>query len=93
MRGELPQRPVVEEVIARGLDDRMWEIMESCWAIDPSSRPADRELVVILGQLHGASEATESLSIVEGTSLAALRLTEVPEAPPRPVKRIRLEED
>jgi len=39
MRGDLPQRPLDKEVIARGLDDEMWALMEECWAMDPTARP------------------------------------------------------
>ncbi|KDQ11692.1 hypothetical protein BOTBODRAFT_449167 [Botryobasidium botryosum FD-172 SS1] len=38
-RGELPPRPLSEDVISRGLDDNMWRLMEHCWNLNPSERP------------------------------------------------------
>jgi len=37
--GTLPDRPTEPEVISRGLDDRMWEIVKECCQQQPSRRP------------------------------------------------------
>ncbi|KDQ10453.1 hypothetical protein BOTBODRAFT_178117 [Botryobasidium botryosum FD-172 SS1] len=44
-KGEFPERPLGKEVVARGLDDAMWEFMKSCWSIDPVQRPSAAAIV------------------------------------------------
>ncbi|KDQ11463.1 hypothetical protein BOTBODRAFT_456001 [Botryobasidium botryosum FD-172 SS1] len=44
-RGDFPERPVDKDVIARGLDDSMWRLMENCWNIDPKERPSVASIV------------------------------------------------
>lgn len=38
-RGDRPPRPTDPLVIARGLDDKLWYLMERCWSGEPSMRP------------------------------------------------------
>ncbi|KDQ16010.1 hypothetical protein BOTBODRAFT_89006, partial [Botryobasidium botryosum FD-172 SS1] len=42
---EYPRRPDDEQVLARGLDDSMWQLMMNCWDVTPSERPSAADLV------------------------------------------------
>lgn len=44
----LPDRPSDKHVIDRGLDDRMWELIRHCCAVDAKDRPSIEELVTQL---------------------------------------------
>ncbi|KDQ10445.1 hypothetical protein BOTBODRAFT_89915, partial [Botryobasidium botryosum FD-172 SS1] len=46
--GQFPDRPLDKDVVAKGLDDNMWELMKRCWSVDPRRRPTTG---VILDQL------------------------------------------
>ncbi|KZS96383.1 kinase-like protein [Sistotremastrum niveocremeum HHB9708] len=37
--GRVPEQPTQEDVLARGLDDNLWEVVKSCWAFIPTERP------------------------------------------------------
>jgi len=41
----LPTRPTGERVVARGLDDRVWQLVEDCCQVDPSARPSATDVV------------------------------------------------
>lgn len=45
----LPDRPQDRRVIERGLDDRMWVLLCTCWSRDPDDRP-------LIGELLGPAE-------------------------------------
>ena len=47
-KDELPERPVDERVIERGLDDEMWKLLCQCWAKEPEDRPSIDDLVTQL---------------------------------------------
>ena len=66
-RGLLPDRLQDEQVIKRGLDDMMWELLCRCWSKNPEDRPSINELVVILseGRVTRDDEVIESLFIAE----------------------------
>ncbi|KDQ19478.1 hypothetical protein BOTBODRAFT_126335 [Botryobasidium botryosum FD-172 SS1] len=49
--GQLPERPLDKDIIAKGLDDNMWELMKSCWSVDPNQRPS---AAAILDDLEAA---------------------------------------
>ncbi|KDQ09707.1 hypothetical protein BOTBODRAFT_520527 [Botryobasidium botryosum FD-172 SS1] len=38
MRGDLPEKPIDKDTIARGLTDEVWGLMENSWNIEPSQR-------------------------------------------------------
>jgi hypothetical protein len=38
-RGVLPTRPKDEQVILRGLNDQLWDLLMSCWIAEPAQRP------------------------------------------------------
>lgn len=42
--GLKPVRPG-PEVTARGLDDKMWALMERCWVDEPDARPTIQEIL------------------------------------------------
>lgn len=44
----LPDRPRDESVVARGLDDRMWELICRCCSEQPKDRPSIEEVVTQL---------------------------------------------
>ncbi|KAG9092999.1 hypothetical protein FS749_015267 [Ceratobasidium sp. UAMH 11750] len=49
----LPERPErTEEMYERGLSDKMWLLMQSCWSWDPASRPQMRTLAGDVRKLH-----------------------------------------
>jgi len=54
MRDDLPQRPLDKEIVARGLDDKMWGLMKECWAMDPTARPA---VAAVLSRIQKAPKA------------------------------------
>ena len=37
--GIQPERPTEVDVLRRGLDDKLWEILVESWSLDPSLRP------------------------------------------------------
>ena len=43
--GELPNRPIDDRVVKRGLDDNMWELLCQCWSKSPEDRPSISDLV------------------------------------------------
>ncbi|KAG1820388.1 kinase-like domain-containing protein [Suillus subaureus] len=47
-RGEMPPRPKDPAASARGLDDRLWELVKSCWSA-PEKRPSTRDILAFLG--------------------------------------------
>jgi len=66
-KGEFPERPLDKDVVARGLDDRMWGLMEKCWNITPAQRPSATKILRSLEaalrarpQEDGDSEASAS---------------------------------
>ncbi|KDQ05848.1 hypothetical protein BOTBODRAFT_39942 [Botryobasidium botryosum FD-172 SS1] len=46
--GQFPERPLDEDVIAKGLDDMTWNLMERCWSMDPKERPSAAEILTHL---------------------------------------------
>jgi len=58
--GELPKRPMDHNIIARGLDRRMWNLIKDCCRFRPSTRPTADEVVRRLQSLA----ATRSPDIV-----------------------------
>ncbi|KLO11001.1 kinase-like protein [Schizopora paradoxa] len=42
--GLRPERPTDPAVEARGLDDRLWDLMNRCWAQEPEDRPSIKEV-------------------------------------------------
>ncbi|KDQ18468.1 hypothetical protein BOTBODRAFT_28844 [Botryobasidium botryosum FD-172 SS1] len=60
MRGELPQRPCDDEVIKRGLDDSVWQLMTDCWHATPSERPRAADLVIRLTEALKARSTSKS---------------------------------
>ncbi|KDQ09403.1 hypothetical protein BOTBODRAFT_137720 [Botryobasidium botryosum FD-172 SS1] len=42
--GQFPDRPLDKDIIAKGLDDRMWDLMKHCWSMDPKERPSAAEI-------------------------------------------------
>ncbi|KDQ08816.1 hypothetical protein BOTBODRAFT_118116, partial [Botryobasidium botryosum FD-172 SS1] len=43
--GKLPEHPLDKDVATRGLDDRMWELMTTCWSVDPTKRPSAGDIL------------------------------------------------
>ncbi|KDQ08605.1 hypothetical protein BOTBODRAFT_118317, partial [Botryobasidium botryosum FD-172 SS1] len=60
-----PQRPDKQEVMARGLDDSMWQLMTNCWHVVPSKRPSAAKLVARLTAALESRIAGESSSSKE----------------------------
>lgn len=44
-KGRRPSRPTQDSSMVRGLNDEIWGIIESCWAQDPTDRPAAVQIV------------------------------------------------
>lgn len=49
-QGERPPRPTDPEVIARGLDDKLWNLITRCWHQDPMRRPTINQVLAELPQ-------------------------------------------
>jgi hypothetical protein len=47
--GKRPDRPMIQEVIERGLDDTLWNLMGRCWAPDAKNRPTIQNILADLG--------------------------------------------
>jgi hypothetical protein len=59
-RGELPQRPTEPEVVARGLDDRLWQLLLRCWTFDYKSRPSIQQVIDELDGIEGQHKTSFS---------------------------------
>jgi len=44
-RGERPARPLDPDIVVRGLDDRLWDLLTRCWKADPAERPTIEEVL------------------------------------------------
>jgi len=44
-------RPTEEDVVARGLDDHVWQLVEHCCKTDPSARPSATDVISRLQQI------------------------------------------
>ena len=44
-QGDRPRRPTDPEIVARGLDDNLWVLLEQCWEEDPTVRPKIEEVL------------------------------------------------
>ena len=44
-QGDRPRRPTDPEIVARGLDDNLWRLLEQCWQEDPAVRPKIEEVL------------------------------------------------
>ncbi|KAL5528090.1 hypothetical protein ACEPAF_7226 [Sanghuangporus sanghuang] len=44
-QGERPRRPEGPEIVERGLDDKLWDLLTRCWAADPEQRPSIQEVI------------------------------------------------
>ena len=49
--GELPQRP------SEGIDDGVWEFLESCWSRDPAKRPSSDRVYDSIAQFRSLPQA------------------------------------
>lgn len=47
-QGERPRRPESPEIIERGLDDNLWDLLTRCWVEDPAARPSIHEVIAEL---------------------------------------------
>jgi len=59
VRGDFPERPRDDDIIARGLDDNMWGLMIKCWDMNPSLRPTAAD---ILSRLQSALDLEGTIS-------------------------------
>ena len=57
----LPDRPTDEEVIARGLNDRLWRLMLACWNWDPARRPSMSEIREGLKSVQASAPSSSPL--------------------------------
>ncbi|TDL21786.1 kinase-like protein [Rickenella mellea] len=53
-KGQTPQRPL-EKVFERGLDNKLWALMQECWNVYPALRPRTGHLVEYFQLRHGAT--------------------------------------
>jgi hypothetical protein len=56
LKGRRPTRPPAEQGIDRGLTDKMWNLMESCWSEDPIKRPTANQVVECVSSLLSRPE-------------------------------------
>ncbi|KDQ09490.1 hypothetical protein BOTBODRAFT_137788 [Botryobasidium botryosum FD-172 SS1] len=76
--GQFPERPLDKDVVAKGLNDNMWELMKRCWSVDPEQRPTaaaiiDQVKAALRGRPDDDSDSEDSVG-------------------PRPEKRVRITE-
>lgn len=45
MRGRRPARPMHELCRTRGISDELWDLIQTCWAQDPTQRPAAEQIM------------------------------------------------
>ena len=45
LRGERPKRPEDPEVEKRGLNDKLWDLMQRCWSEKADDRPTMAEIL------------------------------------------------
>jgi hypothetical protein len=60
-RGLRPQRPSDPTIVAQGLDDSLWTLVEDCWTQDPKHRPDVTAVALRLktsNQGHQANDTT-----------------------------------
>jgi hypothetical protein len=50
-KGDRPLRPSDDRCRVRGLNDEIWDIIETCWAQDPNDRLSTGQIVECLGSL------------------------------------------
>ena len=43
-------RPTLPEVVRRGLDDRLWELLIASWSLEPSERPPIQTFILRLSK-------------------------------------------
>jgi len=55
--GELPKRPKDHDIVTRGLDKPMWELIVDCCRFQPAQRPSATEIVHRLQLLIAARES------------------------------------
>ncbi|KDQ09418.1 hypothetical protein BOTBODRAFT_36998 [Botryobasidium botryosum FD-172 SS1] len=78
--GQFPERPLDKDVIAKGLDDNMWELMKRCWSVEPKQRPSAAGLLHHLKAVRAPRGRLDDDTDFEGS------------ANPRPEKRARVTE-
>ena len=44
-QGQRPERPTDPEVIERGLDDKLWDLLQRCWLREPEERPSIEQIL------------------------------------------------
>jgi len=81
INGSLPERPCDQAIIDAGLNDNMWELMKSCWDVEPAQRPSAKG---IYSHLRGALEIRSAQEI--GSCHPSLSQS------PRPTKRVKVSE-
>ncbi|KDQ10452.1 hypothetical protein BOTBODRAFT_36149 [Botryobasidium botryosum FD-172 SS1] len=82
-KGGFPERPLGKDVVARGLDDSMWELMKSCWSIDPTQRPS---AAIIADHLKAASRNRPGGAKFDIEGSASPKLAECTRLSERPIK-------
>ncbi|KDQ09413.1 hypothetical protein BOTBODRAFT_526202 [Botryobasidium botryosum FD-172 SS1] len=95
--GRLPDRPLDKDIVAKGLDDSMWEFMKMCWSMDPKERPSAAKIfshlkAALRGRPDDDSDSEGSGSARPGKRA---RVTEQPvkQLPGSSSKRIKTEID
>ena len=62
-QGRQPERPKPEDVLSRGLDDDIWNLLCSCWSKDPNTRPNMADICLSLEKAMGSNEQEEEISL------------------------------
>lgn len=57
-RGLRPPRPDGQDTLKQGLGDRMWALIESCWAAGPDYRPTARTIVSRIEECRRAPKSS-----------------------------------
>ncbi|KDQ16246.1 hypothetical protein BOTBODRAFT_107433, partial [Botryobasidium botryosum FD-172 SS1] len=71
--GELPKRPKDHDIVARGLDKPMWELIMSCCRFQPAARPSAGEVVRRLQSLAAARDTRSDTASSHHTGRFSIR--------------------
>lgn len=70
---ERPDRPEDDDAVERGLDVKMWTLLERCWADNRTSRPSFQEIAALLEAWLGPEAAPFTNSETDMTGASSKR--------------------
>ncbi|KAF5333294.1 hypothetical protein D9611_002226 [Ephemerocybe angulata] len=49
--GKKPERPTEARIVARGLNDELWNSLLACWSLTPEERPSIQDFIAVLDRV------------------------------------------